>query len=281
MGIITKLSFEQIKNHLNTDYGLKLLAFDECKNGVSDSVYLLSTDKGAFVLKLFESASYSQVAAERELLAALSALPVSKTFGDISEVEGKPCVLYEAAKGLHLDKATTFHIKEIGGFLSTMHAITKDLKSTNQSFASMCVAKKGLCKDTPFEPFAHLFDEMATLPVNGVIHGDLFHDNLFFEDGKLSCAIDFIEAFEGSFAFELGVVAFAFGAKFAAALSASYGLYDEAAILSHARYAALFYGVGRYKRGGDYAPCLSFLRQNDIFAPTYTLRPGVAYPATV
>jgi hypothetical protein len=143
--------------------------------------------------------------------------------------------------------------------LSAMHALTRNAKSTNPSFASMCAAKKELCIGTPFEPYAALFDEMAALPAHGVIHGDLFGDNLFFEDGKISCVIDFIEAYEGSFAFELGVVAFAFGAEFAATLAASYGGYDEATILCHARYAALFYGVGRYKRGGDYAPCLSFL----------------------
>lgn len=260
MGIITKLSFKQLQKHLKYEYSLELYDAKPTDNGVSDSVYLLSTDKGALVLKLFEDASQNQVTAERELLAALEPLPVSKTFGDISKVDGKPCALYEAARGEHLDTVTASHIEGIAAFLSDMHAVTEKLKSKNPSFADMCAAKKELSRGTPFEPFAQLFDEMAALPVDGVIHGDLFADNLFFEDGKISCVIDFIEAFEGSFAFELGVVAFAFGARFAAALAASYGRYDEATVLCHARYAALFYGVGRYKRGGDYPSCLNFLR---------------------
>lgn len=262
MGIITKLSFEQIKNHLQSEYGLQLASLKPTKEGVSDTVYLLYTDKGAFVLKLFENASYKQVAAERELLHALAALPVARAFGDISTLCGKPCGLYEAAKGLHPVNATASHIKKIGDFLSAMHAITRGAKSANPSFATICTAKKELCVGAPFEPYANLFDEMATLPIDGVIHGDLFPDNIFFDKGKLSCVIDFIEAHEGSFAFELGVVAFSFGAQWIPALAASYGRYSEKEMLRYARYAALFYGVGRYKRGDDYAACLSFLREH-------------------
>ncbi len=260
MGIITKLSFKQIKNHLQTEYGLCVADIRPTKDGVSDSVYLLDTDKGAFVLKLFENASHEQVAAERELLSALAALPVARAFGDISMLEGKPCALYEAARGSHEQRINGFQISEIGGFLASMHSFTSSLSSQNPSFICMCAVKKIEAVGSPFEEYGYLFDEMAALPVDGVIHGDLFPDNLFFEGGKLSCVIDFIEAFNGSFAFELGVIAFAFGITDKLdILAASYGGYDEEVILRHARYAALFYGVGRYKRGGDYAPCLSFL----------------------
>lgn len=262
MGIITKLSFEQIENHISTEYGLKLLAFDECESGVSDTVYSLRTNGGVYILKLFENAEYVQIKAERELLASLAPLPVVRTFGDITKLCGKPCALYEAARGLHPSDISELHIKKIGEFLASMHALTASLTSKNPPFAAVCAAKKQDCIGSPFERYAYLFDEMAQLPVDGVIHGDLFPDNLFFEGNELSCVIDFIEAFSGSFVFELGVVAFAFGARWIPALAASYGRYSEDEILHHARYAALFYGVGRFLGGRDHEECLSFLRSH-------------------
>lgn len=260
MGIITKLTFKQLESHLQSRYAIRLISFTPTQNGVSDSVYLLDTDKGALTLKLFESATFEQVAAERELLNSLDSLPVAKVFSDASTFCGKPCALYETAKGGHLNIPVSSHVEQIGNLLSAMHSVTQNIKSENPSFAYICALKKELCKDTPFEPFADLFDEMAGLPTHGVIHGDLFADNIFFDDGKISCVIDFIEAFEGSFAFELGVVAFAFGIEHIPTLTASYGGYDENIILRHAVYAALFYGVGRYRKGGDFAECLSFLQ---------------------
>lgn len=270
MSVITKLTFNQISIATLNMIGEAVQNAIECKNGVSDTVYRVQAQDKSFILKLFENATFEEAKAEKKLLEKLGALPVPKHVCGIFELENKPCALYEAAKGAHPAEISVLHIRRIGEFLRSMHTATRNLSSQNPSFANLCASKKAAASATPFEAYAYLFDEMALLPVDGVIHGDIFPDNLFFEGEKLSGVIDFIEAFEGSFCFELGVVAFSFCKNKDAlepsklsALAASYeNVYDESSIALAASYAALFYGVGRFGRNGDYGECLSFLNNN-------------------
>ncbi len=270
MSVITKLTFNQISAATLSMIGEVAQNAIECENGVSDTVYRVQTQDKSFILKLFENATFEEAKAEKELLEKLSSLPVLQHACDIFELENKPCALYEATKGAHPAEISVLHIRQIGEFLRSMHTATRNLTSKNPSFAKLCASKKAAASSTPFEPYAYLFDEMALLSVEGVIHGDIFPDNLFFEGEKLSGVIDFIEAFEGSFCFELGVVAFSFckdkdeleHSKLSA-LAASYeNVYDESSIALAASYAALFYGVGRFWRRGDYSECLSFLNNS-------------------
>lgn len=269
MGVITKLTFDQISKALLDNIQKEAISADEMTSGVSDTVYRVTTKDGAYILKLFESATFCEAKAEKELLEKLKALPVTRHASGIFALCGKPCALYEAAKGSHPSEISLLHIQKIGEFLASMHAITKGASPYGRDFRGMCEAKKNSSFDTPFEEYAALFDDMSALSSCGVIHGDLFGDNIFFEGAEISSVIDFIEAFSGPFCFELGVAAFAFckekntlsKAKLQTLADSYGGLYGAAEITACASYAALFYGVGRYARGGDWNDCLAFLRQ--------------------
>jgi homoserine kinase type II len=267
MGIITKLSFAEIADHLQTEYRLRLISMEPSKDGVSDSVYLVATDKGAFALKLFETADIEQIKSEHSLLYSLGSLPVAQPYRHrhVPFLSGKPSSLYCAFSGLH----ETENVAAIGGFLSQMHRVSGALKSKNQSFATQFEKLEQTIANTPFGKYTGLVDEMLRLACDGVIHGDIFPDNTVFEGDVLVGVIDFIEAAEGSFAFDLGVAAFSFCAKdgivqfdkLISILDAyKFRKYTQKELLRFASYAALFYGVGRFVGGRSYCGCLNFLQ---------------------
>lgn len=272
MGIITKLSFEQIKNHIKTEYDLELLSCKPTKSGVSDSVYLLQTNGGAFALKLFETADKGRILREHRLLELLSSLPVAAphTPGHIPTLCGKPSSLYLMLVGSDAVSVANRHCAEIGRFLSGMHSLSASISSDNPSFCEQLLELKASLPATPFSPYGALFDEMLSLPTDGVIHGDLFLDNAVFDDAGLVGVIDFIEAFSGPFAFDVGVAAFSFCVKDArvepemlsSMLNAyEFKKYSAKQLLRFMRYAALFYGVNRFIGGRNYEECLSFLER--------------------
>ncbi|HLD23848.1 MAG TPA: phosphotransferase [Sulfuricurvum sp.] len=97
---------------------------------------------------------------------------------------------------------------------------------------------------------------------DGIIHGDLFLDNALFEEGRLSCVIDFTQACNGDFIFDLAVVDLSWcdSNEKTEALLESYGATISAEeFQSYREYATLFYSVNRYLNDGNYQELLERL----------------------
>lgn len=275
MGIITNLSFKSLDNLLQHYCKAELYEAKESKNGISDTVYILDTSVGGLVFKLYEQSDIAAVQREVELLKALSTLKVSiPILDDPFLFYGKPAMIYKQTTGEHLQNVSKKAMYDIGEFCSSMHAITAEKTSKNQTFNDMFRSFLPIVADTPFAPFEPLLKKMSEMRDDGIIHGDLFLDNLFFEGEKLSGVIDFIEAANGSFLFELGVVVFSFCAnetsidnELATALLDGYGnkKIDIRTLTEYAVYAALFYGINRYLKNKNWEGCAKFLESGKSF----------------
>lgn len=239
------------------------------EHGVSDSVYL--TDNG--VLKLFEFASEDSIVEERNLLINLSHLPVTKHNSDVFFLQEKPCVLYETLNGQSLKHANDNHIIQIAKFMREFHTCSATLTSTNIPLFEISRLQM-LIDQTQYQPFQQVFDSIdIKLARDGVIHGDLFLDNVLFRDDELSGVFDFIEACEGDFLFDLAVVAVSW------CLEGEDDQFKVSLLLSHyntpmsfedfipyMKYALLYYATTRYISHRDYQSLLDKIIHLDEYS---------------
>jgi len=238
------------------------------EHGVSDSVYL--TDQG--VLKLFESASKDAVLEERNLLLNLSHLPVTQHSSDVFFLQNKPCVLYKKLNGQSLTHPDNKHIIQIAEFMRCFHSQTAGLTSKNTALFEK-PRLQSLIDQTNYLPFLKIFDSIELqLTCNGVIHGDLFLDNALFNNGELSGVVDFIEACEGDFLFDLAVVAISWclgnGDKHSKVnlLLAHYNPdIGFEAFVPYMRYALLYYATTRYLTHRDHQSLLAKISFLDTY----------------
>ena len=106
----------------------------------------------------------------------------------------------------------------IGVEVAKMHEITKNFKFRREnnlsvnSWRSLFDSVKDKCskihKDLPKLIEENLNDVEKNWPKNlprGIIHADLFHDNIFFNKDKFSGIIDFYFSCEDFFAFEIAI----------------------------------------------------------------------------
>jgi len=267
MGIKTPLTLEE----LCTVFPCSVLI--PSTHGVSDTVYL--TDRG--VLKLYETASAETVREEHALLDHLSSLNIARPIGKLFSLRGKPCALYERLEGTSLSHARPEHIVQIAAFLNRFHTLSSGLTSSNTRLFERDRLQSLITQSVNPE-LQTLFEGIGLeLSNDGVIHGDLFLDNALFDHDTLSGVLDFSEACEGDFLFDLAVVAVSWCLEGPDAyanvnlLLQCYGHdvgWDD--FLPYMKYALLYYATTRYLGGRDHQALLQKIPLLD------TLRKGEA-----
>lgn len=258
MGVKTKISKKEINRFFKTK------SMKKTKNGVSDTVYILNKK---YVLKVFENSSEKNIQNEIELLHLCKDLKVARLKNDLFYIKNKPSLIYKRSKGKSLKKAHRFAIKQMGEFLREFHSLTKGKTNTNKKLFEKKSLKKLILK-TKKKSFLKEFESIdIKLKKDGIIHGDLFLDNVSFKNGKLSCVYDFSEACTGDFLFDLAVVALTWceSKKDLKLLLKSYGsdlkIKD---IKSYIKYVLLYYSVTRYLDKRDYKDLYERFSRLDI-----------------
>ena len=228
-------------------------------DGIRDTVYL----SGRGVLKLFEEADFETVRREKQLLDALRELPIPEVLQEPFLIRGKPCLLYQKMPGESLRCVQQNHICQIAQFMHDFHRLSAGMRSTNKRLFERD-RLDGLIQQSADERLRQLFEATPlTLRNDGIIHGDLFLDNALFEEDRLSGVLDFSEACEGDFLFDLAVVAVSW------CLNGNDPLSDIKLLLTHydpsitpetfwpyMRYALMYYATTRYLAGRDYGELL-------------------------
>ncbi|MEA2019517.1 MAG: phosphotransferase [Campylobacterota bacterium] len=257
MGIKTKIKKEQLP--------LKYQKYNliETSNGNTDSVYLLGN---TFVLKLYENTLLETIINEQKLLNKLDTLKVPKII-DIFKLDNKNIAISTQIDGISIEKSTLVHIKQVGLFLKQFHNISKNLESTNINIYSHSYLKKLIDKANNIILKKYFDNIDINLTNDGIIHGDIFYDNVKFKDNKLSGVYDFTEACNGDFKFELAVVVISWcfnddilNNEKLNTLLFYYGLdikYDD--FKEYIKYALVYYATTRYIDNRDYQELLNKL----------------------
>ena len=226
MAVYTEVADGDLEDFLKAyDLGA-LLAFKGIAEGVENSNYLLRTDKGSFILTLYEKR-----VAEADLPFFLGLmehlarngitcpLPVKARDGEaLRRLAGRPAVIVTFLEGLWTRRPQPSHCAAVGRALAEMHEAAADfpLKRPNALSVGDWEGLAALSGDRADEVEAGLAAAIAAelqalraswpdhLP-KGVIHADLFPDNVFFLKGRLSGLIDFYFACNDLLAYDLAI----------------------------------------------------------------------------
>ncbi|MGE0821984.1 MAG: homoserine kinase [Candidatus Binatia bacterium] len=225
MAVYTVVDRKVIAN-IAAAYGLgKLNKASGVAAGSVNTHYLLETAKGKFFLKVDEVKSLSDAEQEVTLLLFLREhgfrcpLPLADRQGQyLTNYEGKPLSLYTALPGKILTEAqfTPEHLEQVGTTLATLHSLSRGYpKEDNNRFSFSCIFAlyQHVKEKLPgyLRYLVHTLDDEVSyqqqyqedrLP-KGVIHGDLFADNLLFRAGKVVGVLDFEAACYGKFIYDL------------------------------------------------------------------------------
>lgn len=255
MGIKTKIKKKDLKRYFT------ISSLRATKNGVKDSVYIINN---SLVLKIFEKPCSSTIQEELRLNKLCKNLKVAPIKKRDLKLKNKPALVYKKCSGISIKKVKPKHIKKIGKFLKQFHTITKNKKSQNPQIFSQKNVQK-MVKGSANPQFKKLYKKIKIkLKNDGIIHGDIFRDNVLFKNDKISCVIDFSESCNGDFYFDLAVIGLDWCKKNQEikVLLKSYGATISLKEFKHyMRYAGLYYTLIRYNEKRNYKKLLKRIKK--------------------
>ncbi|HEX2116884.1 MAG TPA: homoserine kinase [Alphaproteobacteria bacterium] len=202
------------------------LACKGIAEGVENSNFLLQTDRGTYILTLYEKrvakADLPFFLGLMEHLARAGIpcpTPIHGKDGKvIRELAKRPAAIISFLKGMWPRRIHPEHCGPVGEYLARMHLAGASFEMKRPNALSLegwkqlyqsCngradTVKKGLADDITRELEYAAMNWPRELPA-GVIHADLFPDNVFFMHDKLSGMIDFYFACNDFFAYDLAI----------------------------------------------------------------------------
>ena len=194
--------------------------------GVENSNYLLTTEKGKFILTLYEKrVNFEDLPFFLGLMEHLAktGLPCPTPIHDfdgkvLKQLCGKPAAITSFLDGVSPERLDNYHCAQVGTALAKLHLFGSNYKLKRRNSLSKGGWGK-LFKESEQradevtaglanlmrEEIKHLeFNWPQNLP-SGIIHADLFPDNVFFKNGHLTGLIDFYFACNDFLAYDLAV----------------------------------------------------------------------------
>ena len=226
MAVYTDVSDEELEAFIASyDIGA-LTSFKGIAEGVENSNYLVHAESGPYILTLYEKRVRPEdlpyFLALMEHLAARGIscpLPVHDREGrTLRELAGRPAVIISFLEGLWVRRPSIEHCAGLGQALARFHLAGQDFPMSRANDLSLpgWQALYGDVRDKADEVIPGLKDEIAQelahlkahwtadLPI-GVIHADLFRDNVLWNEGRIGGVIDFYFAGHDALLFDVAV----------------------------------------------------------------------------
>ena len=226
MAVYTEVSFDEAADFLlKLDVG-PLQSLKPCAGGIENTNYFVDTDSGAYVLTLFERLSFKQLPFYLQLMKHLAerGIPVPNPAPDrkgdiLHSLKGKPAAVVNKLRGASELVPTLTHCAQVGAMLARMHLAGQDFSLHQANLRGLAwwnATLPAILPHVTVQQRSLLLGELAyqnhiaatsafkALPT-GTVHGDLFRDNVMFEDGKLTGFFDFYFAGSDTFLFDIGI----------------------------------------------------------------------------
>jgi homoserine kinase type II len=227
MAVYTDVAADELAEFLASyDIG-ELLSYKGIAEGVENSNFLLHTTSGYFILTLYEKrVAKSELPFFLGLMTHLASRGIicpqplnNKTGQALSMLAGRPAVIINFLEGIWPRKPNAAHCAGVGAALAKMHLAGLDFPMTRANALSVSGWRP------LFDQAASRADELQhglrtfigaeldyleggvwpkSLP-QGVIHADLFPDNVFFLGDRLSGLIDFTFACNDMLAYDVAI----------------------------------------------------------------------------
>ena len=222
MSVYTSVSQSELEDFLQSyDLG-GVVNFQGITAGIENTNYFVDTEKGQFVLTLFEILETDELPFYLELMAFLSehdvpsAHPIAdKAHNYVHELNDKPATLMQRLQGQSVLEPDVKHCEAIGSSLAKLHLAGNDFSLHQENFRGLDWRKSSgqqllpLLKEDDADILLRelmLQDEQNYLNLpQGVIHADLFRDNVLFVGDELSGMLDFYNACNDSLLYDVAI----------------------------------------------------------------------------
>jgi homoserine kinase type II len=226
MAVYTDVAAEDLADFLaGYDLG-NLLAYKGIAEGVENSNYLVHTSRGYFILTLYEKrVDRNDLPFFIGLMEYLAAAgincpqPVKNRAGEaLGVLAGRPAAIVTFLEGMWIRRPAAWHCAAVGEVLARLHLAGEGFPMTRRNALSLAgwrpLYEAAAARADGLQPGlgATIAGELAHLEAawphdlpQGVIHGDLFPDNVFFLGNALSGVIDFYFACTDTLAYDLAV----------------------------------------------------------------------------
>jgi homoserine kinase type II len=222
MAVFTNVSEEDLTAWLG-DYSLgQLLELQGIASGIENTNYFVTTSNGRFVLTLFEILGADELPFYLNLMAHLARHgipcpnPVANRHNQfLGTLNGKPACIVSRLSGKSTTTPNDLQCAAIGAMLGQMHI-------AGQSFSQVMPNPRGATwraetarQVSPFldaqqmvllesEVALHAQQNWTSLP-QGVIHADLFRDNVLLEEDRIGGLIDFYFACSDALLYDVAI----------------------------------------------------------------------------
>ncbi|NOX92076.1 MAG: phosphotransferase [Gammaproteobacteria bacterium] len=218
MARYTQLQQSDIQK-ITANYDLVVTGFEIVDGGAGNSSYLLHTMNGKYVLTVCDDKNLSDAASMGHLLLLLKThnFPATRLLPPvnspvITEYMNKPVMLKAYIDGQVCENLDEGMLRQVGAEMARLHEVpAPDFLPDKHAYGLQVFSNVIGCNiNTEYESW--LAKQLDYLEQNippdlpcGLIHGDLFYDNVIFEEKKFRAIIDFEEACHYYKGFDLGM----------------------------------------------------------------------------
>ena len=226
MAVYTKLKHQEVRQFLEQYNINNFKDYKGITEGVENTNYLIKTSEQDYILTIYEKrVDENDLPFFIKLLSYLSEnkFPCPKPIANknnekINRIKNKNAALVTFINGQSKNKITSEECFEIGKITAQLHEITKkfDINRKNnlsienwESIFEKTIKQKIDLDESIIKKAKNylnfLKDKWPKNLPQGIIHGDLFPDNIFFTNNKVSGIIDFYFACNDFFAYEIAI----------------------------------------------------------------------------
>ena len=226
MAVYTKFTKENIESILSNYSIGSLNSFKEIQEGIENTNYFILVDEKKYILTIYEKRVkeedlpfFSELMINLDRSGFNCPVPIiNKKNSPITKFNNKKLMIVSFIEGKAKNDLSPENCRSIGIEAAKMHNITKNfqIKRNNDlsilSWRKIFNSVKGECnrihKDLAKLIESNLIDVEKNWPKNlpkGIIHADLFNDNIFFKENKFSGIIDFYFSCNDFYAFEIAI----------------------------------------------------------------------------
>ncbi len=227
MAVFTKLNENEIKNFVNSyDIG-SLEEFNGIIEGIENTNYKIICSGTSYILTIFEKrVNEKDLPFFVDLKLYLSnnnfkcPNPIKNKHGKfINSLKNKKAIIISFIEGEKIDLPNENECKEVGKIVGDLHNLTNNFKEKRENSLGIEEWKKLFkkCENTNEEKFNEIILNLKkeinflekkwpeNLP-SGVIHADLFKDNVFFKEEKITGIIDFYFSCYHYFLYDISII---------------------------------------------------------------------------
>lgn len=222
MAVFTRVTEAELSAWL-TDYSLGvLLELKGIPSGIENTNYFVTTGNGRFVLTVFEKLTAAELPFYLDLMAHLArhGIPCPAPMANrhnafLGTLHGKPACIVTRLSGKSLVQPSAADCAAVGAMLAQLHLAGQSFgqhMDNPRGAAWRAEAAAAVSRFLPPEARALLHTEVAaqaafpapTLP-RGVIHADLFRDNVLMDEGRVGGLIDFYFACTDALLYDVAI----------------------------------------------------------------------------